>query len=281
MTVSCGRLKNKEAETGHEGRRIVSIAKQVTELMYALGAENELVAADLTSNYPPEVKELPTVGYHRALSAEGILSMKPDLIIHDNNIGPEHVVDQLVDLGIPMMVFENKAEDLESTKALIREAGEFFEKEERAEELVKKLEADMAEALEAAEQFTDKPKVLVIHFGQAAMAYFAMTSSRGTAAQMIKWAGGEMAVQDESGMRQLSAEIVAASDPDIILLTDSGLNRLGSLDDIATLPGVAGTKAVTTNRVYTINQHDFIYFGPRTGENILKLQKILHQGGEN
>ena len=88
---SCGRFSNKE-QAAQRNERIVCLSKQYNEIIFALGAQSELVAVDLSSTYPPEIKKLITVGYHRALSAEGILSAKPTLVIHDNNVGPEQVM---------------------------------------------------------------------------------------------------------------------------------------------------------------------------------------------
>lgn len=272
--VGCGRFANKEANN-NQPERIVCIAKQYNEIIYALGAQQNIVAVDISSTYPPEIKKLPTVGYHRALSTEGILAAKPTLIMHDNNIGPEHVIAQLNDLKIPMKVFDTKGEDIESTKALMREMGTYFSKKEKAEELCAQLDSDMAVALENTKKYTDKPKVLIIHFGQASNIYLVMTA-KSTAAKMIQWAGGEMAVNDEKGMKQLSAEVVAQSNPDIILLTDFGYDRLGSTAKITELPGVAGTNAAKNNRIYRVEEHDMVYIGPRTGKNVLKLQELIH-----
>lgn len=88
--ASCSRFGTKQ-EPSQQNQRMVCISKQYNEIVFALGAQQALVAVDLSSNYPPEIKQLPTVGYHRALSAEGILAAKPTLILHDNNIGPEHI----------------------------------------------------------------------------------------------------------------------------------------------------------------------------------------------
>lgn len=276
--ASCGRFGNKDQKQDQE-QRIVCIAKQYTEIIWALGAEKDIVAVDISSTYPPEVKQLPTVGYHRALSAEGILAAKPTLILHDNNIGPEHVVKQLEDLKIPMKVFANKGSDIDSTKLLIREMGAYFHKEQRAEELCNKLDKDMAEALEKAKAYKDTVKVLVIHFGQANNVYLVMTQ-KSTAAKMINWAGGKLAVDDVKGMKQLSAEVVAAADPDVILLTDFGYDRLGTPEKIKELPGVAGTNAAKNNRIYRVEEHDMVYLGPRTGENVRLLQQLIHQGAQ-
>lgn len=276
LLSGCGRFGNKDTNAP-QGNRIVCIAKQYSEIIFALGAQKDIVAVDISSTYPPEIKKLPTVGYHRALSAEGILAAKPDLILHDNNIGPEHVVKQLEDLKIPMKVFTNKGNTIDSTKMLIREMGAYFDKEAIADSLCNKLDADIAMALEAAKQYKDTVKVLVIHFGQASNIYLVMTQ-KSTAAKLINWAGGKMSVVDEKGMKQLSAEVVAASDPDVILLTDFGYDRLGTPEKIMELPGISGTTAAKNNRIYRVEEHDMVYLGPRTGQTILMLQKLIHQG---
>ena len=85
---SCGRFGNEDKKKDHK-QRIVCISKQYNEIIFALKAQDDIVAVDLTSTYPPEIKKLPNVGYHRALSIESILAMKPTIIIQDNNIGPE------------------------------------------------------------------------------------------------------------------------------------------------------------------------------------------------
>jgi iron complex transport system substrate-binding protein len=263
-------------EQGEHRQRLVSLSKQYSEIIYALGAEKDLVAVDLSSTYPTEIKSLPTVGYHRALSAEGIISVKPTLILHDNNVGPEHVVRQLEQLKIPMKVFESKGDDIPSAKQLIAEMGAWFHQEARARSLNEKLDADMAKATQAS--WTVKPKVMVIHFGRAMNVYLTMTRAS-IAGRMIEWAGGEMAVQGERGMVQLSPEVVAQADPEVLLLTDFGYDRLGTKDAVAgALPGVAITRAVKAGRVYRVEEHDLVYIGPRTGENVLKLQELIHAG---
>lgn len=276
VLTSCGRFNNEDSG-GTEVNRIVCISKQYSEIIFALGAEKNIVAVDISSTYPPAVKKLKTVGYHRALSAEGVLAAEPTLILHDNNIGPEHVVAQLEELEIPMKVFDTKAEDIESTKKLIREMGEYFEKKEKAEELCNKLDADMKVALDNAKKYDGKTKVLIIHYGQASNVYLVMTK-KSTAAKMVEWSGATMAINDEKGMRHLSPEVVAESDPDVILITDFGYDKLGgSYEKIGDLPGISSTRAYQNNRIYRLEEHDLVYLGPRTGENILLLQKLIHQ----
>lgn len=272
---SCGRFGNEAEKAAEQTERIVCISKQYSEIIFALGAEKNLVAVDLSSTFPEAAKKLPTVGYHRALTIEGILAQKPTLILQDDNIGPPNVVTQLEKLKIPMKIFETKATTIDSTKLLIQEMGRYFHEEKKAKTLCDKLEKDMGEALKISATFDEKPKVLIIHFGQASNVFLAMTK-KSTAAQMIEWAGGIMAVQGEKGMKLLSPEVIAAADPDLIILTDVGYDRLGSLEKIKELPGLGTSKAAKNNQIYRFEEHDIVYFGPRTGENVLKLQALLH-----
>lgn len=274
LSASCGRFGNKDEKQNNE-ERIVCISKQYSEIIFALNAQKNIVAVDLSSTYPPAIKELPTVGYHRALSAETILAMKPTLILHDNNIGPDHVVQQLEDLKIPMKTFGDYQPSIEGTDSLIREIGAYFGKVKEADALCKQLDGDMKKAFDESKKFTKIPRVLIIHFGRASNIYLVMTKAS-PAAKMLEWAGGEIAVNDEKGMKQLSPEVVAAANPDIILLTDFGYDRLAKGKEIEKLPGVSSTKAFKNNHIFRIQEHDLVYFGPRTGENVLLIQKLIH-----
>ncbi len=144
---SCGRFGNKEEGTKKEQAvRIVCVSKQLTELIFALGAGDKIVAVDLSSTYPEAVKKLPTVGYHRMLSAEGIISMKPTVVFYnggqDAAIGPATVLPQLQKVGIPIKEWKG-TESIEDTKALITELGAYLHAEAKADSLCKKLDADM------------------------------------------------------------------------------------------------------------------------------------------
>lgn len=275
LITSCGRFGNKDKKENNQSR-VVCISKQYSEIIFALGAQEDIVAVDLSSTYPPEIKKLPTIGYHRALSTETILAMKPTLILHDNNIGPEHVVDQLEKLKIPMKTFKKYEPTIKGTDSLIREMGTYFGKEKQADLLCEKLHKDMKEALAETKKYSKKPKVLIIHFGRASNVYLVMTQ-KSTAAKMLEWAGGEMAVNAERGMKQLSPEIVAAANPDIILLTDFGYDRLDNGNAIEKLPGISSTKAFKNNQIFRVEEHDLVYLGPRTGKNVLHIQKLIHQ----
>src|SRR5215210_3844078 len=101
---SCGRFGNKEID-GTKDMRIVCLSKHLTEMVFALGKGHDIVAVDLSSTYPDSAKLLKTVGYHRALSPESIISMNPDLVIHSNDIGPDNVLPQITKAGLKVKAF--------------------------------------------------------------------------------------------------------------------------------------------------------------------------------
>ena len=280
LGASCSRFHN--APTDSKDARYVVISPIYNEIIWSLGAQNTVVGIDLSTTYPPEVKNVQTVGYHRALSAEGILSLHPTAVIHDNNIGPPQVVQQLQQLNILMKTFAAKNDSFDGTKALIREMGAYFHKEARAEELCNTLDTQRAASLEKVKQYKDHPRVAVIHFGRASNVYMVVGKGGGGdgggVSQMIELAGGEMAVENRGMQRMESPEIIAQANPDVILLTDYGYDRLnGSMDQIKALPGVATSNAARDNRIFRIEENVLNYFGPRSGENIAKVAAIIHQ----
>jgi len=273
--ASCGRFSNKEGETTKAGKdRIVIVSKQLTELMFALGAGDKIVGVDLSSTYPPEAQKLVTVGYHRMLSSEGIISLNPTLVMHNGGIAPESVVTQLEKVGIPMKKYMDTP-NIDSAKSLIMLLAREYNNEKKGVELCNKLDADMKTAMEKAKQYTDKPKVLIIHYGRQMNNYFVM-GNRGTANEMLTWAGGVNAA-DTSGFRNLSAEVIVRSQPDVILATDFGFDRTGGIEHFVELPGINLTPAAKNKRIYRIEEHDLVYLGPRTGENIIKIQELIHK----
>ena len=277
MLMACGRFSNKESVAQND-MKIVSLSKHLTEMLFALGKGKNIVAVDLSSTYPDSAKLLKTVGYHRALSPESIIAMNSDLVIHSNDIGPETVLPQITTAGLNIKAFGG-ANTIDSAKMLLKELGDFFDVSTVADSLNKKLDADLANA--SAElskiKIIDTPTVMIIHFGRASNIYFIMSGRNGPGDKMIELAGGKVVHYDSKGARQISAEAVAESNPDIIIATDFGYDQMGNMDKfISDVPGVALTNAGKNKRIIRFEEHDLVYFGPRSGENILKLMKLIH-----
>lgn len=254
----------------------MSVSKQINEFIYAIGAEGDLVAVDLTSIYPPQIRKLPTVGYHRALSAEGIISMKPTIFLTDGNVGPDAVLDQLKKVGIPIELMRPGG-SVDSAQVLLTKLGSFFHREQAADSVLAAWKAGMQQLGADTVRWVgeDRPRVLIIHFGQIANNYLAVKSGS-IPDQMIRWAGGQNAIDSVGGMMRLTPELIARAAPDVIIATDVGFDRFGSVEKFETLPGVALTPAGRNKRIYRIDEQEIMYYGPRTPAAVRKLHAMIH-----
>jgi len=282
VMISCGRFGNKEID-GTKDIRIVCLSKHLTEMVFALGKGHDIVAVDLSSTYPDSAKLLKTVGYHRALSAEPIISMAPDLVIHSNDVGPENVLPQLKDAGLNIKVFGG-ANTIDSAKLLLKELGKFFGVEKKADSIISKMDEGITKAKDTIKSMNihDSLRVMIIHFGLRNNNYFVMSGRNGVGDKMLRLAHATPALYDGKGSREMNAEAVAMANPDVIVATDFGFDRMGSMDKFITdVPGVSLTNAGKNKRIVRFEEHDLIYFGPRSGDNILKLVHLLYPGSVN
>jgi heme transport system substrate-binding protein len=264
------------SDTHGNANRVVGVSKQINEFMYEIGAQDNLVARDLTSIYPAAIRSLPSVGYHRALSAEGIISMKPTLFLTDGNVGPDAVLDQLKKVGIPMLVIK-PGESLDSAQMLMTQLGKQFHCEKAADSVIAQWRSGMDSIWKDTAQWTGKPhpRVLIMHFGQIGNSYLAV-GGQGPATQMLHWAGAANAIDSTRSMTRLTPELIAQLSPDVIIATDVGFDRMGSADKFATLPGVNLTPAGKSKRIFRINEQELLYFGPRTPATVRELVTMLH-----
>jgi iron complex transport system substrate-binding protein len=268
------------AMTDHQadppGDRVVCVSKQINEFVFDIGAESHLVARDLTSIYPRDILKLPTVGYHRALSPEGIISMRPSVLLTDGNVGPNEVLDRVRSVGISVVTMD-PGDTLQGAEDLMIRLGNYFGREEQAATLVAAWKAGMEKAIRAAGHWADqnKPRVLMVHFGQIGNSYLGL-SPKGPAEQILEWAGGRNAIAEGSRMVHLTPEMIAVAAPDVIIATDVGFDRYGSVEKFAEMPGVNLTPAGRNLRIYRIDETEMMYFGPRTPASITNIARWLH-----
>jgi iron complex transport system substrate-binding protein len=265
------------ADDGEPGNRVVCVSKQINEFIYAIGAQGYLVARDLTSIYPPEIVKLPSVGYHRALSPEGILSMQPSVFLTDGNVGPNAVLDRLREVGIPIVVMD-PGKTLAGAEDLLTRLGRYFHREDAAGSVLAAWKAGMDRALHDEEQRKEqpRPRVLIIHFGEEINNYLALANG-GPAQQVLAWAGGDNAIDRIGGMVRLTPELIAQAAPEVILATEVGFDRLGSAEKFAQLPGIDLTPAAKSGRIFRIVEDDVMYFGPRTPGAIAEIAGLIHR----
>jgi iron complex transport system substrate-binding protein len=256
-----------------DARRIVSVAGSLTEIMYALGAEDRLVGVDTTSLYPSSARALSQVGYQRNLSAEGILSLAPDLVLASEAAGPPAVLDQVRSAGVPVRIVTHDLSP-DGLDRKVREIAEILGREAEGERLIGQIRAEFAGALRLVEVTRTRPRVLfLLNAGRGAP----LASGRDTAADaMIRLAGGQNAFADFEGYKPLSAEALTAGAPDVLLLPEHALAALGGETGLARVPGLTLTPAWRNRRIVAMDALLLLGFGPRTGAAVATLAHRLH-----
>lgn len=257
-----------EKEEIKEVKKIVSTDGSLTEIIYALGFGNDIVATDVTSTFPEEAKTKADLGHAKMMTAENILSKEPtDVIGYDNMLSPE-LVQQLESAGVKVTVLEREF-SLDGSKRIIKEVASWLDVEEKGQELISKLDSDV----KSLKSLSSKPKVLFIYARGAAMMMVA-----GEETQMdsfIKLAGGENAAKGFKDFKPLTPESVIEANPDLILMFNTGVESLSGIDAIFEIPGVKLTKA-GKNKAYLEMDGLFMSgFGPRLGEALHVLNKKL------
>ncbi|WP_162854987.1 ABC transporter substrate-binding protein [Stappia sp. BW2] len=262
-------------ETGFpKSHQVVAIGGSVTEIVYALGEEERLIARDTTSIYPAEASNLPDVGYMRALSPEGVLSVNPDLILMLEGSGPQETLDVLHKSGVTMADVP-EAYTAEGILRKVRVVGEVLGVPVKAEALAGKLGDDLAEAQRAAESRTEGVRVLFVLSTKAGRI---LAAGSDTAANgILTLAGAENATTGFSGYKILSDEAIISAAPDVVLMMDRhGDGDSGaSAEAIFDHPALAQTPAGRNKRLIRMNGQLLLGFGPRTAEAVRDLSNRL------
>lgn len=267
---------------GAEVNRIVSVGGSISEWVVALDSEKKLVGVDTTSLYPKQLTLLPKVGYQRQLSAEGIASLKPDILLGSNEMGPNNVLEQIKKLGIQVLILSNKA-NLDTVKQNLLIIGNLLGKESQAHTIFDAYQAQLVNYTKQIEQLQKKqvkPNVLlVIGFSGSLLA----AGQETTGDWLIKEAGGNNVVSFSS-YKILANEALMALNPDIILVANTG----GVTDNellanlIKTNPALSFTKAVQQKKVTMLDASLLVAgLGPRIPNEVNRLMKIFYKQPNN
>jgi iron complex transport system substrate-binding protein len=252
--------------------RIVTAGSAMTETVCSLGDGAKIVASDRTSLYPAHIQSLPSIGYRNNISAEGIISLRPTLVIAEGGYVDDAVLQQIMSAGIKAIIIE-RSYDVEGTRRLIRTIGEVLSRQSNAEELITKIEAELEEATLIVKKSKLTPKVLCIYNRGASSVDIAGAK---TFAAILPLAGALSAISNVDGYKPLNAEALIASNPDYLLMFESGVKSLGGLDGVLKLPGVLHTNAGTNRKVVAMDGIKLSNFGPRLGETAKELALIFH-----
>ncbi|KUY29438.1 heme/hemin ABC transporter substrate-binding protein [Elizabethkingia ursingii] len=255
------------SENPKSANKIVSLSGGITEIVSALGHESEIVGADVTSTYPETLKATAKdLGHVRSMTIEPIMALNPTLILaSDKDLNPE-LLSKIKSSGIKADVFQQEF-SVDGTKKLIEQVAKAVGNTDY-QKLNDKIDADMKQV----QSLAKKPKVLFIY----ARGNNLMVAGKNTPMEkIITLAGGENAINEFDDFKPLTPEAVVKANPDILFLFKSGLAGAGGNEAVLKMPGVAQTNAGKDKKIISMDGGLASSFGPRLGEAVVELNKLL------
>jgi iron complex transport system substrate-binding protein len=254
-------------------QRVVSVGGSLTEIVYALGQEGRLVAVDSTSSYPPAAGDLPDVGYMRQLAAEPILALAPDLLLLVEDAGPPATIDQLRAAGVRIETVPDEP-SLAGVREKVTRVADALGVPREGGKLLAEIEAAQQAVAERLAEIGERPRVLfLLSVGSGAPLASGLETS---AAGIVELAGGANALEGFTGYKPLSPEAAVAAQPDVVLVTESTLERLGGAAAVLARPELAATPAAAASRIVAMDALLLLGFGPRTPQAVALLAEALH-----
>lgn len=251
--------------------RIVTIGGAVTETVYALGYGDRVIGIDLTSTFPPMASSRPSVGYMRALSAEGVISLAPSLVIAIEGSGPTDVIQILSKASVPFVLVP-EGYDEASVLRKIRFIAEVLGEDAKGEAMTKAIAEDFA-AMRAQRDKITKPRTAVFVLA-AGSGTPTVGGAKTSADGIFKLGGVENAMKDVAGYKPAVAESMLKAAPEVVVTMFERDHGLGP-DAMFALPAFAGTPAARDKRLLPISSY-YLGFGPRTAHAAHKLAAAIY-----
>tara|TARA_B100000963_G_scaffold330441_1_gene320535 strand:- start:264 stop:1127 length:864 start_codon:yes stop_codon:yes gene_type:complete len=256
--------------------RIVVAGGSITEILFFLNESQNIVAVDTTSNYPEDAKKYPSIGYVRALSAEGVLSLNPTLIIGENDMGPKNVLEQLKKTKIELRILDEK-NSIKGIEDKISCIANILGKN-KIDNLSKNISLEKSISdLKKFRKFNSKKNIrgLVILMMQGTSPVVAGRNTSG--GDFLKMIGSRNTMSGFEGWKPAGKEAILLSNPNFILITKRTIKNYSSLNSFLKESGIEMTEAAQTKNVYPLDGMSFLGFGPRTINSGLEISNKIYE----
>lgn len=260
------------ASISASGQRIITAGSAITETVCALGDCSKIVASDRTSLYPAEIQKLPSIGYRTSISAEGIISLKPTLFIVEADYVKPEVIEQIKSAEIMVVAIE-RTYSFEGTKDLIQKIALAINRTEEGKKLIIKIESELADAKKIVNQSKTTPRVLCVFNRDKTSLNIAGTN---TFSEILQYSGATPAVTGVEGCKALNTEMLITSKADFLLMFENGVQALGGVEGVLTIPGVQQLPAGKKKQIVSMEGIKLSNFGPRLGEAVKELAIQFH-----
>ncbi|MFJ2322010.1 hemin ABC transporter substrate-binding protein [Pseudomonas sp. NPDC087817] len=223
VAVLCaGLFVSLQAASAELPQRWVSAGGALSEWVSALGGESKLVGVDTTSQHPETLKSLPSIGYQRSLSAEGILSLRPDILIGTEEMGPPPVLSQVKAAKVQVELFSAQP-DLPTLQKNVTHLGQLLGAESQAAQLLQRYQQqlDAQKARVAQAQAKQKAPGVLLLLGHAGGK--PLIAGKDTAADWLLQQAGGHNLATHTGYKPFSVESLASLDPEVLVFADRAL----------------------------------------------------------
>lgn len=250
-----------------QAERVITVDGSLTEIVYALQAEDTLVAVDSTSRYPAAARTLPDVGYMRQLSTEGLLALQPTLVIATTDAGPERVFVQLQAAGVRVERIDNEY-SVEGVLHKVERVAAALGREALGAELIARIQDQTEQALALVPVAASGPNTLfLLGVGTQGL----MASGQGTQAAAMMSLLQLNNVMTYRGYKPVSPEATVQANPELVLIAYTGTQKNPELARQLVM-----TDAHRQQRIYDLDTPLVLGFGPRIGEALSYLVTLAY-----
>jgi len=251
--------------------RVVVLANGVAEIMQSLNAQSILVGRDISST-EKSLESIPVVTSGHQVIPERVLALNPDLVIIDASTGPSSAINQIRSTGVKI-VMTPESWNLSDISVKIRAVGAAIGANNQADALIEKMQQALSVTSVA-----NKPRVAFLYLRGTSAIYLIGGPGSGADSLLLAVGAEDVGAQKlDRPFNALTAESLAALNPDVILVMTKGLASVGGVEGLIKLPGVAQTTAGKNSAIIDVDDSLLLSFGPRTPSLLAELAKAFAQ----
>lgn len=258
---------------------IVTLTGGISEIVYSLNLGSRVVGKDVSTTFSA-ADGVPVVTKAHDVSAESVLSLHPTVVLADTDTGPPEAIDQIRGAGVPVVVFD-VADSVEDIRPRTLAVAAALGVPDAGEILADRTDAEIAAATAAVPEESKKLTVAFLYVRGTAGVY--LIGGPGSGADSLVEAAGGIDAGTDAGLTKtftpITSEAMILAQPDVLLVMTKGLDSVGGIDGLTSLPGIAQTPAGKNKHVIAIEDGVLLNFGPRTADVITEISSQLYPGG--
>lgn len=273
ITISQDQVRSISLDTpgSFTASRVVVLANGVAEIMQSLNALSIIVGRDISST-EKSLEDIPIVTSGHQILPEKVISLRPDLVLIDASSGPQSAIAQIEKSGVRVVKIA-ESWTLADIEVKVAAVGAAIGASQQAQILIEKLNQSLAQS-----QIEKQLRIAFLYLRGTSSVYLIGGSGSGADSIFASLGAVDVGAQQlKNPFNTLTAESLAALNPDVIVVMSKGLESVGGVDGLLKLPGVGQTKAGKDSAIIDVDDSLMLSFGPRTPSLIEQLRLALNE----